>query len=114
MASLLVPPIDARRKLVLDDIWRSLPSSKPVLDWLVSHYFTRVDWAWHRAFLLSTSGRRGRADDLLIPVHHKPTFLNEYEAFSQLVMQGRKDEIDPLWLAVFCMVRPSPSPAVIP
>lgn len=39
-------------------------------------------------------------------MHHKPSFMAEYEAFSQLVAQGRKDEIDPLWIAIFCMVRP--------
>ncbi|KAI5479669.1 Zn(2)-C6 fungal-type transcription factor [Pseudohyphozyma bogoriensis] len=83
MSSLLVPRVEGRRKLVFDDIWRTIPSNKPVLDWLINHYFQRTDWGWH--------------------VHHKPTFMAEYEAFSQLIVEGRKDEIDPLWLAIFCM-----------
>ncbi|KAM0754833.1 hypothetical protein T439DRAFT_297225 [Meredithblackwellia eburnea MCA 4105] len=83
MASLLVPAVDKRRKLVMDEIWRSIPSSKPVLDWLLSNYFSRADWGWH--------------------LHHKPTFMAEYDAFTDLVIQGRRDEIDPLWLAAFCM-----------
>lgn len=47
MRSLLVPPPEPRRKLVLDDVWNSLPQSKLLLDYLVQAYFSRVDWAWH-------------------------------------------------------------------
>lgn len=36
-------------------------------------------------------------------VHHKPTFLAEYEAYSTLRAQGRKYNIDPLWLAYFAL-----------
>ena len=34
--------------------------------------------------------------------------MAEYDAFTDLVKQGRRDEIDPLWLAQLLMVR-SPS-----
>lgn len=54
MASLLVQPPEARKKLVLDDIWRNLPSSKPTLDWLVANYFTNTDWAWKRELFPSS------------------------------------------------------------
>lgn len=36
-------------------------------------------------------------------VHHKPTFLAEYDAFCTLRAQDRLAEIDPLWLACFAM-----------
>ncbi|KAK4704424.1 hypothetical protein P7C70_g1786, partial [Phenoliferia sp. Uapishka_3] len=84
MASLLVAPLVSRRRLVFDDVWESIPSSKPLLDFLVRNYYTRADWGWH--------------------VQHKPTFMAEYDGFTDLVKQGRKDEIDPLWLASLCMV----------
>ncbi|BGP48283.1 hypothetical protein JCM10450v2_004155 [Rhodotorula kratochvilovae] len=83
MASLLVPAIDARRQLVLDDIYASLPQRKSEIDWMLRNYFERVDWAWH--------------------LHHKPTFLAEYDAFCVLRSQNRLSEIDPLWLACFAM-----------
>ncbi|GAA6051731.1 hypothetical protein JCM3770_002704 [Rhodotorula araucariae] len=83
MASLLVPPIDARRQLVLDDIYASLPQRKSEIDWMLRNYFERVDWAWH--------------------LHHKPTFFAEYDAFCVLRTQNRLSEIDPLWLACFAM-----------
>ncbi|GAA6003755.1 uncharacterized protein JCM10292_003360 [Rhodotorula paludigena] len=83
MASLLVPAIDSRRQLVLNDIYEHLPQRKSELDWMLRHYFERVDWAWH--------------------LHHKPTFLAEYDAFCTLRAQDRHAEIDPLWLACFAM-----------
>lgn len=83
MRSLLVPPPEPRRKLVLDDIWNSLPQSKLLLDYLVQAYFSRADWAWH--------------------LHHSPSFMAEYEAFGELVQQGRRDLVDPLWVAVLSM-----------
>lgn len=49
MASLVVPSIDARRRLVLEDIYASLPQRKSEIDWMLRNYFERVDWAWHRA-----------------------------------------------------------------
>jgi hypothetical protein len=39
---------------------------------------------------------------VLSAVHHSPTFKAEYEAFGQLVILGRRDEIDPLFVAVLC------------
>jgi hypothetical protein len=36
-------------------------------------------------------------------VHHKPTFLAEYEAYSTLRSQGRQYSIDPLWVAYFAL-----------
>ncbi|BGO91559.1 hypothetical protein NBRC10512_003219 [Rhodotorula toruloides] len=81
--SLVVPAIDSRRKLVLDDIYANLPQRKSVSDWMLRNYFERVDWAWH--------------------LHHKPTFLAEYDAFCLLRSEGRQAEIDPLWLACFAM-----------
>lgn len=98
-ASLIVPSSEPRRKLVLADIWRSVPTSKPVLDWLVLNYFARCDWGWHRQSLIIFESRR-RADSLA-PVHHKPSFLREYEAFSQLCsLPGGRDQVDPLWLGM--------------
>ncbi|BGP32255.1 hypothetical protein JCM10296v2_004036 [Rhodotorula toruloides] len=83
LESLIVPAIDSRRKLVLDDIYANLPQRKSVSDWMLRNYFERVDWAWH--------------------LHHKPTFLAEYDAFCLLRSEGRQAEIDPLWLACFAM-----------
>lgn len=37
--------------------------------------------------------------------YHGPTFLAEYEAFHQLMREGRQLEIDPLWLATLFLVR---------
>lgn len=100
--SLVVPAIDSRRKLVLDDIYANLPQRKSVSDWMLRNYFERVDWAWHRAspsFALS----HFLPDLPLHAVHHKPTFLAEYDAFCLLRSEGRQAEIDPLWLACFAM-----------
>lgn len=36
-------------------------------------------------------------------VHHTPSFMKEYEAFGELLLQGRRDSVDPLFIAVVCM-----------
>lgn len=83
MQSLIVPiPPEPRQKLVLDYIFSTLPTSKPVMDFLITNYFQNAEWAWK--------------------LHHKPTFLAEYEAYGVLMQQGRKYEIDALWLAILC------------
>ncbi|KAK4054400.1 hypothetical protein OIV83_000894 [Microbotryomycetes sp. JL201] len=82
MKSLLVAKPEQRRKFVLDDIYESLPK-KQMMDHLVQTYFTRADWAWH--------------------LHHRPTFEAEYAAFGQLLAASRRDEVDPLWIAVLAM-----------
>ncbi|SCZ88574.1 BZ3500_MvSof-1268-A1-R1_Chr2-1g04500 [Microbotryum saponariae] len=79
--SLLVPLAEGARRTMLDSIWRTVPSSKQFVDWLVHNYFANYDWSWH--------------------LHHIPLFQAEYESFQSLCQQGRRDEIDPLWLAVF-------------
>ncbi|SCV71971.1 BQ2448_4665 [Microbotryum intermedium] len=79
--SLLVPLAEGARRMMLDSIWRTVPSSKQFVDWLVHNYFANYDWSWH--------------------LHHIPLFQAEYEAFQSLCQQERRDEIDPLWLAVF-------------
>lgn len=78
-ASLVVPEISKRYRGVLIDLYEALPSRQQ-MDWLVRHYIDQVSWYWC--------------------AHHLPTLAAEYEAFRQLVDEGRKFEIDPLWLAV--------------
>ena len=99
-SSLIVPSSEPRRKLVLADIWRSVPTSKPVLDWLVMNYFARCDWGWHRESSLLVI--MSMSDDSFVLVHHKPSFLREYQAFTQLCsLPGGRDQVDPLWLGIF-------------
>ena len=39
--------------------------------------------------------------DPIVTVHHKPTFLREYEAFTQLCsLPGGRDQVDPLFLGI--------------
>lgn len=33
-------------------------------------------------------------------------FIQEHERYTEMILAGRQDSIDPLWVAVFCMVRP--------
>ncbi|GAA5886329.1 hypothetical protein JCM3774_001787 [Rhodotorula dairenensis] len=77
------PAVARKRRAVLEEIYAVLPSRKAETDWMLTNYFTRVDWAWH--------------------LHHKPTFLAEYEAYSTLRAQGRQYSIDPLWVAYFAL-----------
>jgi hypothetical protein len=49
---------------------------------------------------------------LVAVAYHTPTFLAEYEAFHQLMSEGRQLEVDPLWLAVLFLVRVSLSQCV--
>ncbi|GAA5983587.1 hypothetical protein JCM10908_000344 [Rhodotorula pacifica] len=77
------PAVAKRRRAALEGIYAVLPSRKAETDWMLNNYFTRVDWAWH--------------------LHHKPTFLAEYEAYSTLRAQGRQYSMDPLWLAYFAL-----------
>ena len=91
VASLLTAPLEPRRKIQLEGIWKTLPTTrKVVMDYLVLKYHARAAWAWH--------------------LLHKPTFDAEYEAFHVLVAQGRLDEVDPTFLAVLNMVSPAPPP----
>ncbi|TKA56963.1 hypothetical protein B0A53_01364 [Rhodotorula sp. CCFEE 5036] len=84
-ATMVEPPpaIAKKRRAALEEIFAVLPSRKAETDWMLNNYFTRVDWAWH--------------------LHHKPTFLAEYEAYSTLRSQGRQYSIDPLWVAYFAL-----------
>ncbi|GAA5877963.1 hypothetical protein JCM16303_002795 [Sporobolomyces ruberrimus] len=77
--SLLVPQISKRWRYVLEDLYSSLPT-RPKMDFLIQYYFANVGWFW-------------------LP-YHAPTFLAEYDAFHQLLREGRQLEVDPLWLAV--------------
>ncbi|CEQ42688.1 SPOSA6832_04531, partial [Sporobolomyces salmonicolor] len=54
------------------------------MDYLISHYFANVAWFW--------------------VVVHEPTFLAEYDAFHQLLHDGRGLEVDPLWLGTLFLV----------
>lgn len=45
------------------------------------------------------------------PVVDEAAFLVEHERYLQMIQQGREDLIDPLWIAVYCMVRVSPPPS---
>ncbi|GAA5842687.1 hypothetical protein JCM3766R1_005752 [Sporobolomyces carnicolor] len=77
--SLLVPQISKRWRYVLEDLYSGLPT-RPKMDFLIQYYVANVNWFW-------------------LP-YHTPTFLAEYEAFHQLMREGRQLEVDPLWLAV--------------
>lgn len=101
MKSLLVPRPEPRRKLVLDDIWKSLPQSKHLMSFLVETYFSQADWAWHCENWVA----RSKVFTMLIyvAVHHIPSFRAECHAYEALLAQGRRDEIDPLWIAVLSM-----------
>ncbi|GAA6060818.1 hypothetical protein JCM10212_000591 [Sporobolomyces blumeae] len=77
--SLLVPPISKRWRYVLEDLYSELPSRNK-MDFLIHYFFGNVSWFW-------------------LP-YHAPTFLAEYEAFHQLLHEGRQLEVDPLWLSV--------------
>ncbi|GAA5933487.1 hypothetical protein JCM1841_001329 [Sporobolomyces salmonicolor] len=81
--SLIVPPISKRWRGVLEDLYSELPP-KPKMDYLISHYFANVAWFW--------------------VVVHEPTFLAEYDAFHQLLHDGRGLEVDPLWLGTLFLV----------
>lgn len=74
-----------------------------MLDWLVASYFSRTDWSWHGQPIASKRYHT-TLTTRLYAVLHRPTFLAEFEAFTQLAEGGRKDEVDPLWLASLCMV----------
>ncbi|GAA5990395.1 hypothetical protein JCM10908_007351 [Rhodotorula pacifica] len=78
-ASLIVPEISRRYRGVLIDLYEALPS-RDRMDWLIRHYIDSVSWYWC--------------------AHHLPTLAAEYDAFCELVAEGRQLEIDPLWLAV--------------
>lgn len=78
-ASLIVPEISRRYRGVLIDLYEALPS-RDRMDWLIRHYINSVSWYWC--------------------AHHLPTLAAEYDAFCELVADGRQLEIDPLWLAV--------------
>lgn len=85
----------------MNDIYRVLPE-RPLLDWLVAHYFKNCDWGWHcKPPFFRFPARNHLAHELILTVHHKPTFLAEYKAFAELIAAGRKEEVDPLWLASF-------------
>ncbi|GAA6007552.1 hypothetical protein JCM11491_004204 [Sporobolomyces phaffii] len=77
--SLLVPQISKRWSSVLEDLFAGMPT-RPKMDFLIQYYFANVSWFW-------------------LP-YHAPTFLAEYDAFHQLLREGRQLEVDPLWLAV--------------
>lgn len=107
------PAVAKKRRAVLEEIYAVLPSRKAETDWMLNNYFTRVDWAWHRASSSPTVPVQTTASFLrvdpgvrfspLATVHHKPTFLAEYEAYSTLRTQGRQYSIDPLWVAYFAL-----------
>ncbi|KWU43826.1 hypothetical protein RHOSPDRAFT_34626 [Rhodotorula sp. JG-1b] len=78
-SSLIVPEISRRYRGVLIDLYEALPS-RDRMDWLIRHYIDSVSWYWC--------------------AHHLPTLAAEYDAFCELVAEGRQLEIDPLWLAV--------------
>ncbi|GAA5956837.1 hypothetical protein JCM8115_003836 [Rhodotorula mucilaginosa] len=77
--SLIVPEISRRYRGVLIDLYEALPP-RDRMDWLIRHYIDSVSWYWC--------------------AHHLPTLAAEYDAFCELVAEGRQLEIDPLWLAV--------------
>lgn len=77
--SLIVPEISRRYRGVLIDLYEALPP-RDRMDWLIRHYIDSVSWYWC--------------------AHHLPTLAAEYDAFCELVGEGRQLEIDPLWLAV--------------
>jgi hypothetical protein len=76
--------LKSARTQALDSLWRFMPDRNLSYK-LLEKYVVEV------SFLHS--------------VLHLPSFQAEHDRAWEMVDQGRRDEIDPLWLAVWCMVR---------
>ncbi|KAM0750228.1 hypothetical protein T439DRAFT_326177 [Meredithblackwellia eburnea MCA 4105] len=64
-------------------IFAVLPG-KEIADFLLHKYFTEIDWDYK-------------------PIDEE-AFLQEHDRYREMLLDGREDLIDPLWVAVFCMV----------
>lgn len=75
--------LNDRRKEAMDRIFKVLPGEE-VASFLIEKYFAEMEWDFQ--------------------VIDREAFLVEHERFCQMVQQGREAFIDPLWIAVYCMV----------
>ncbi|GAA5869688.1 hypothetical protein JCM8547_005106 [Rhodosporidiobolus lusitaniae] len=73
----------AARKKTLDALWSMLPD-RTLSDKLMQKYFVEVAFLHH--------------------VLHRESFEAEHDRAWEMVAAGRRDEIDPMWLSVWCMV----------
>ncbi|ORY25049.1 hypothetical protein BCR39DRAFT_545139 [Naematelia encephala] len=65
-------------------VYAALPRTREVMDLLVARYFSHVSWHWH--------------------ILHKASFLEEYQAFGNLLDVNRHKSVDPLWISILLMV----------
>lgn len=79
--------LDAERLRVLDKIYAQLPNKRDC-DVAVDRYFLQFDW--------------------FFSILHHATWKAEYARFWEMLESGRKYEVDPAWLAILYLVRPSP------
>ncbi|GJN87791.1 hypothetical protein Rhopal_000746-T1 [Rhodotorula paludigena] len=73
----------AQRAQALDKVFATFPQEE-LSRALVRTYFESVAWFYH--------------------VLHEPAFLAEHDRYWEMVAQGRRHEVDPAWLATYCMV----------
>ncbi|GAA6049643.1 hypothetical protein JCM3770_005050 [Rhodotorula araucariae] len=75
--------LDAERIRLLDKIYHQLPNKKESKE-AVDRYFCQFDW--------------------FFSILHHETWWAEYERFWEMVEGGRKYEVDPAWLAIYCFI----------
>ncbi|BGP47966.1 hypothetical protein JCM10450v2_003835 [Rhodotorula kratochvilovae] len=75
--------LDSERIRLLDKIYRQLPDKKESKE-AVDRYFCQFDW--------------------FFSILHHDTWWAEYERFWEMVEGGRKFEVDPAWLAMYCFI----------
>ncbi|BGP37248.1 hypothetical protein JCM10449v2_001153 [Rhodotorula kratochvilovae] len=75
--------LEAMRCIALDKIFATFPSQETAYT-LLDTYFEDVSWFYHCL--------------------HEPAFRAEHKRFWEMVAQGRRYDVDPAWLALFCMV----------
>ncbi|KAL8287023.1 hypothetical protein RQP46_004029 [Phenoliferia psychrophenolica] len=71
------------RSLSMKQIFAVLPG-KEISEFLMRKYFSEMDWDFQ-------------------PID-SDAFYSEHDRYREMLMEGREDQIDPLWVAVFCMV----------
>ncbi|GAA6042286.1 hypothetical protein JCM8097_000615 [Rhodosporidiobolus ruineniae] len=75
--------LKASRSRIMDAVWPYMPN-KALSHKLVEKYWVEVDW--------------------LHNILHRKSFEAEHERAWEMIEAGRRDEIDPLWLAIWAMV----------
>nr|XP_031859680.1 uncharacterized protein CI109_004955 [Kwoniella shandongensis]KAA5526752.1 hypothetical protein CI109_004955 [Kwoniella shandongensis] len=66
-------------RTIFKEVLATLPIRRETIHYLVARYFSHVAWHWH--------------------ILHRPSFIQEYDAFSLLCERGQSAQVDPLWLA---------------